>query len=227
MRFRLHHRSAAISWAFCHPGQNLPNASKMVGWLAAGLLASGTAHAVLVDRGGGLIYDSVLNITWLKGTNYAQTSGYDSDGRMSWSAANTWAANLSYYDSVRNVTYSDWRLPFVTDTGTSGCNFSFNGTDCGYNVQTVSGGTVYSEMAYMLYLKLGNKAFFNSSGVGPQAGGGRVDDPANPNDESLFIFHGGGSDTFWFGTAYAPFPAHAAWYIDSASGSQNFPRRGT
>lgn len=84
--------------------------------MAALMLAvclSGTAQATLVDRGGGLIYDTDRNITWLQDANYAQTSGYDADGMMTWSDANAWAANLSYYDSVRNVTYRDWRLPEI------------------------------------------------------------------------------------------------------------------
>ncbi len=33
--------------------------------LLAGLLCVGGAHASLIDRGGGLIYDNVLDITWL------------------------------------------------------------------------------------------------------------------------------------------------------------------
>ena len=39
-------------------------------------VASRAGHAALFDRGGGLIYDSDLDITWLKDGNYAQTSGY-------------------------------------------------------------------------------------------------------------------------------------------------------
>ena len=31
----------------------------------------GTSHAALIDRGGGLIYDDVLNITWLQDAGYA------------------------------------------------------------------------------------------------------------------------------------------------------------
>ena len=77
--------------------------------VTAGLLASGAAQATLFDRGGGMIYDSDLNITWLADANYAQTSGYDADGRMNWGAANTWADNLVYGG------YSDWRLP-TSDT---------------------------------------------------------------------------------------------------------------
>ena len=29
-----------------------------------------------------MIYDSDLGITWLQDANYAETSGYDADGRM-------------------------------------------------------------------------------------------------------------------------------------------------
>jgi hypothetical protein len=65
----------------------------------------GNADAKLWDRGGGLIYDDVLNITWLQDANYAQTSGYDADGRMMWDQAMDWAANLVYGG------YDDWRLP--------------------------------------------------------------------------------------------------------------------
>ena len=63
------------------------------------LLAHGitsTAQATLIDRGDGLIYDDVLDITWLQDANYAQTSGYDADGLMGWNAANIWAGALSY-----------------------------------------------------------------------------------------------------------------------------------
>lgn len=81
-------------------------------FFALSLLAiSGAAQAALVDRGGGFIYDDVLNVTWLQDANYAQTSGYDADGYMTWYGAMAWADGLSVYDSVRNVTYDDWRLP--------------------------------------------------------------------------------------------------------------------
>lgn len=84
--------------------------------LSISLLAiSGAAQAALIDRGGGLIYDDDLNVTWLSDANYAKTSGYSANGIMNWNQSITWAANLSYYDSVRNVTYTDWRLPFATN----------------------------------------------------------------------------------------------------------------
>ena len=39
--------------------------------IAAFALVSGAAHATLMNNGGGLIYDSDLNITWLQDANYA------------------------------------------------------------------------------------------------------------------------------------------------------------
>lgn len=118
--------------------------------ITASLLSAQAAQAALYDRGGGLIYDDVLDITWLQDMLYARSSGSlvnpDSAGRMTWADSVTWADNLSYYDSVRGVTYDDWRLPKMIDTGTPGCNYSYSGTDCGYNVQTRDSGTgvVYS-----------------------------------------------------------------------------------
>jgi len=69
------------------------------------------AHATLWNRGGGLIYDDVLDVTWLQDANYAQTIGYNSDGKMTWTEAVAFANSLSYYDPIRDVTWSDWRLP--------------------------------------------------------------------------------------------------------------------
>lgn len=48
---------------------------------------SGGASASLIDRGGGLIYDSTKNNTWLQDANYAKTSGFDADGKMYWADA--------------------------------------------------------------------------------------------------------------------------------------------
>ncbi len=74
-----------------------------------------TAHvnAALVDRGSGLIYDTDLDITWLQNASYATGSAYDpdADGLITWDTALLWAANLTYYDSVRSLTLTDWRLP--------------------------------------------------------------------------------------------------------------------
>lgn len=76
-------------------------------WAAAAAMValSGAAQAALIDRGGGMIYDTTRNLTWLADMNYAKTSGYNSDGLMTWAAAKAWAEGLRYGG------YDDWRLP--------------------------------------------------------------------------------------------------------------------
>ena len=73
--------------------------------LLLGFGMQAVANAMLYDRGGGLIYDDVLDITWMQDANYAMTSGYDSDGLMTWSDAEAWVDQLEYQG------YDDWRLP--------------------------------------------------------------------------------------------------------------------
>ena len=72
------------------------------------LLLSFNATAALYDRGNGLIYDDVLDITWLQDANYAQTSGYDSDGRMNWEDGKLWVEGLVYNG------HTEWRLPSIS-----------------------------------------------------------------------------------------------------------------
>ena len=84
--------------------------------VGVGLLMIGgveIAHATLFNRGGGLIYDDYLNITWLQDANYALTQGVNpaQAGQMTFTTASNWVNNLSYYDSVRDTTWDNWRLP--------------------------------------------------------------------------------------------------------------------
>lgn len=118
------------------------------------MVASGAAQAALIDRGGGLIYDTDLNITWLANANYGAGSNYDTadgynDGRMTWQNAMNWAANLSYYDSVRNVIYDDWRLPTTLQLDPS-CSFQtwYGDYSIGYNCTG-------SELGHLFYSELG------------------------------------------------------------------------
>lgn len=179
--------------------------------VAATLAMTSAAQAALVDRGGGLIYDTDLDVTWLKDANYAKTSGYDADGLMTWSDAVTWAANLSYYDSVRDVTYDDWRLPTTTDTGTPGCNWAYSGTDCGYNVDPAS------EMAHLYFVELGNLSYYTTTGAigGAYAGG------ANPSStlDNVGPFINFQSYNYWSGTEYAQDPTYA-WVFYTGYGYQ-------
>ena len=182
--------------------------------VAATLAMTGAAQAALIDRGGGLIYDTDLNVTWLQDANYAQTSGYDTDGLMLWTTATTWAADLTYHDSIRNVTYDDWRLPTTTDTGTSGCNFAYSGTDCGYNVDPAS-----SEMAHLYFFELGNLSYYTTTG----ANSGAYEGGTNPNStlDNVGPFINFQSSIYWSGTEYAPNTSDA-WLFYTFDGYQYY-----
>lgn len=94
------------------------------------------ADAALIDRGGGLIYDDDLNITWLADANYAMTSGYDSDGKMIWSVAMSWADGLVYGG------YDDWRLPSADPCWGVGCSDS----ELGHLFYAELGGTSWASI---------------------------------------------------------------------------------
>ena len=180
----------------------MKNLNHKVALLVAGLLIAGAAQATLIDRGGGLIYDDVLNITWLQDANYAKTSGYDSDGRMTWAAANAWAASLSYGG------YSDWRLPTVNPVGASfDSTLSYDGsTDYGYGITSP-----HSELAYMFSVNLGNQGYCDLSGC--------------PHQSSFRPFNAGPftnlqTSFYWSGTALALQPAVSAWTFDVGTGLQ-------
>jgi hypothetical protein len=142
-------------------------------------------------------YDTELNVTWLRNAN--------ANGRMDWQGAQTWVSNLI----VGN--YGGWRLPTMIDTGALGCDFSeAGGTDCGYNVLTKSGSTVYSEFAHLHYNTLGNKApYVPGSGVF-QPGWGLSN---TGNFQNLR------SDEFWLDTESAK-SSGSAWFFNTNYGFQ-------
>ena len=71
-------------------------------------------------------------MTWLADANYAKTSGYDADGLMDWQSAMDWAANLSYYDSVRGLTVRQQFYVYPNDM-----IVCLNSVDGGYTVNTL------------------------------------------------------------------------------------------
>jgi PEP-CTERM motif-containing protein len=201
-------------------GKNVANLKKVTLALAtAGLLSSGVAQAALNDRGGGLLYDDVLNVTWLQDANYAKTSGVNADGRLNWGAANTWAANLSFHDSVRNVDYTDWRLAANTPVGANwNYNFLTNGsTDYGYNITSPA-----SELSYMYYVNLGLKAPMSTSGANQEADLGVHGNGTYGGQADVGLVRNLQGDAYWSGTVYAPNPALYAWYFATSNGHQGY-----
>lgn len=178
--------------------------TRLAGWLAAGVLASGAAQAALIDRGGGMIYDSDLNITWLANANLGAGSAYDNgsnttDGRMTWTSAVAWADNLVYGG------YSDWRLPTTLQPDAS-CDVSY---DAGppYGVQSYAYNCTGSELGHLFYSELSGAA-----GWSILTGG----------DPDLSKFQNIQSGVYWSGTAFALSPADVAWYFETNDGYQSY-----
>jgi hypothetical protein len=124
----------------------------IVNSLALSLIGVGASQAALIDRGGGLIYDDVKNITWLRDANYAVTSGYSASGRLTWADALSFAQDLEYRDDVRDLTWSDWRLPTAVNDPSS----------AGYDPTGAS-----SELGYMYYVNLGLSPIYLGGNKGP------------------------------------------------------------
>lgn len=180
---------------------------------------SGLADATLWDRGGGLIYDDVLDITWLQDANYAKTSGPFSNGRMTWSQANAWAESLIYFDIVRNVWLDDWRLPHTLPVNgrSYNHNYSYDGsTDLSHNVSAPGSaypGSTGSELAYMFYNSLGNKSIVAPDETFPQPGWGLQNTGPFQNLKAYF---------YWSGTVNGFIYPNSYWLFDFKIGSQDY-----
>ncbi len=167
------------------------------------------ANAALVSAlSGQVVNDTDLNITWLANGNLAATvtfgvNGIASDGTMSWQTAQLWIAAMN---SANYLGYNDWRLPNLTDTCTPGCTFSFSSSDWGYNNPNTS------EMSHLYHIELGNKGYYDTSGVGPQTGWGLVN--TNP-------FSNLQPGLYWSGTQYAS-DTSLAWNYGFDFGYQAF-----
>jgi hypothetical protein len=151
------------------------------------------------------LYDTELNVTWLRDA--------DASGGMNWDGANTWAHSLTVGG------FSGWRLPSMIDTGSPGCDISFTGgTDCGYNVETKSGTTVYSEMAHLWYLTLGNKGYYDTDGNPEQPGWGL---------SNTGSFKKLGAEIYWSGLPTSPDPDFAwNFYMDMGFQYTSFKQAG-
>lgn len=175
---------------------------------AAVLALAGTAQAALIDRGGGMVYDTTQNITWLADLNYAQTSGHtgvgvDVTGSMTWQAAKAWATGLNYGG------YSDWRLPSLKADDAS-CSDSHD-PGGGHPVQHSGYDCVGGELSHLFVVDLGNR------------GGESVDDQTGDTAEQIAnrALFSNFAPWYWSLTAYAPTPGYA-WAFMATNGSQNY-----
>jgi len=160
----------------------------------------GNASATLMDRGPNMVYDNVLNITWVRDASLCATlnncvnrNDAAVTGGMTWSDAKTWAANLVFGG------FHDWRLPYASVIAGAGPTVL---------VHTCVGGAADeaacrdNEMGYMFYYDLGGISGQNKSGNQTAVGGQMLKD--------IQGFH-------WAGTE---FPSGLAWHFLFAFGNQ-------
>ena len=185
-------------------------------WAAAAafLALTSAAQAALVNRGGGMIYDTTRNITWLSDMNHAFTSGYaaqnaggfgmnqiEANGRMGWNAATAWANNLVHGG------FSGWRLPTLTPndpTCTPGGGLAFNCT----------GG----ELSGLFVTDLGNQG--NSSVL--DGTGDTAEQIAN-----LAMFSNVNAAVYWSGTELVVPDNDVAWIFNTIAGFQGISGKST
>lgn len=197
--------------------------------LAAAMGVSGAGQAALHDRGSGLIYDDVLDITWLQDANLAATNTFglpyntnlgnhptdsygasynetiSSDGRMTWGAALHWIDAMNTADYLG---YSNWRLPTVRPVNGSSfvyANFTHGEYDMGYNISAPGStyeGSTASELAYMYYQNLGNPGKYDLASPQSNLSGCYVSLSDNCLD-NVGPFVNLQPRTYWFGTESA------------------------
>jgi hypothetical protein len=188
-----------------------------VGVMALG--ASESSKAALIDRGSGLIYDNVLDVTWAQDTALSQTLG--GAGIFNWGGAKAWADQLVFGG------YDDWRLPTLSPVNGVRFNTVFHcdgSADYGYGVAAPGGassGFTGNELAYMYHVNLGNKS--RCTGEGPYLDGKTWGPDVGVQNASFVDALTGGTVSFLnlqdlktnFWTDYVPF-------IDSGGASYSW-----
>ncbi|MSQ71645.1 MAG: DUF1566 domain-containing protein [Betaproteobacteria bacterium] len=118
--------------------------------LVAGMGLTGNASSTLMNRGGGMIYDDVLGITWVQDASLCVTlnncvNRNDTQviGGMNWDDAKTWAENLTYGG------YTNWRLATMDNTSPASGQIS-----C-HLVTAQACADSRNELGYMFFYNLG------------------------------------------------------------------------
>lgn len=142
-----------------------------------------SSYATLVDMGDETIYDTDTELSWLKDAN--------TNGRMNWSQAKTWADNLVF------AGFSDWRLPTTLQPDPS-CSDQYN-SGGSFPIQGYGYNCTGSEMGHLYYAELHNPA------GGPLT---KMGDFTNLQP-----------DYYWSDPESAPFPS-TSWYFIFYDGYQ-------
>ena len=198
--------------------------------LAVALLAAPATQAALHDRGNGMIYDDLIDLTWIQDTNLAHLYGFGShtpgqpqfSGFMSFAVAKTWVKNELLMELPNGQAIGGWRLPAFrpVDGLAINLNRSFDGsTDAAYNIGAPGSahpGSTVSELSHLFFVTLGNKAWCDVGGQCPQSGFGPLNTGPFLNVAQY--------NYYWIEPAAAPTDVHAqeAWGFTTQWGSQDF-----
>ena len=186
---------------------------RLLGFLCVMVLSVGMvgmAGATLIDNYDGTITQIRNNgsqLMWLKDANYAQTAyPLHISGALRW--YDEAIAFIDFLNANNHLGFHDWRLP--ENNPVNGFNYNDNesydgSTDRAYNITSQN-----SEMAYLFYIELNNKGYFDASGSGPQVGWG--DYKTGPFDNLI-------DDFYWSGTEHFQY-SEQAWAFDFDWGLQ-------
>jgi hypothetical protein len=135
-------------------------------------------QAALIERAGGLVYDDILDVTWMANLNFHEEN-IDQTGWTPTRPSSPWRNTNGVYRTnyqdvhewVEQLTFagsSNWRLPTVSpvngisfETGVSN-GFYLGETDIGYGITSEA-----SELAHLINFTLGNQGELTSSGYAP------------------------------------------------------------
>ncbi|WP_281556566.1 DUF1566 domain-containing protein [Thalassomonas sp. RHCl1] len=174
-----------------------------IGLFSAILAVSTYANAGLFLRDGGMVYDDVLDITWLQDADYGRTSGYYAGKGMTWEQANVWANDLVYGG------YDDWRL-FNAAPDDSNCSHS-RVSDAGISANFGANCTK-NEFAHLFYEDFG---LTESQSLADMA------DATGQELSNYNLFENIPITNYWSATDYAPL-ATSAFYFNPTNGHQSF-----
>jgi hypothetical protein len=169
----------------------------------AGVLAFATAiaHASLIARGGGLIYDDDLGITWMANASLSVTNTFGAAGTINPTGTMSWLTAQNWIDAMNAQAYlgfGNWRLPETlypdpTCTATSG-GHSCSGSEMGHLFYNELGGVAGHDIAdvhnsnYTLFKNIQPNQYWSRTTI--------TQNPLTPDDNAwVFYFPGGVQQT--------------------------------
>jgi hypothetical protein len=163
---------------------------------------TGALQAALINLENGIIYDDVLDISWLQDTKSAETLDSNVSASMSWNDANNFAENY-----VLN-SYDNWRLPTLTLL--QSC-YNYDGScDSGYN-------NVNGELSHLFYSSLSNPGLCQGV-IGNICV--RNSDWRNLNTHEFTNWTKSSVEVFWYSTLDTN-NSNAAWTFNTYFGRQS------